>query len=98
MEFCALIQRDSWSVRETERRIQEHIIEADGLQAQTAKSRPVVNPKSEHVGALEQEFRRALGTKVDIKTTQSGRGRIVIHFKNHEEYDRLRAALIESES
>jgi ParB family chromosome partitioning protein len=97
LEFCALVQRESWSVRETERRVQEHIIEQDGLQTPTAKSRPVETPKSEHVGVLEREFRHALGTKVDIRATKTGRGRIVIHFKNHEEYERLRKVLVEGE-
>lgn len=97
LEFCVLVQRDSWSVRETERRVQEHIIEEDGLQTSTAKSRPVEKPKSEHVGVLEQEFRHALGTKVDIRSTKAGRGRIVIHFKNHEEYERLRSVLLDGE-
>ena len=35
----------------------------------------------------------ALGTKVEIRETSRGRGRIVIHFQNHEEFDRLRELL-----
>jgi ParB family chromosome partitioning protein len=96
LEFCALVQRDGWSVRETERRVQEHIIEQDGLQTLSAKTRATPSAKrSEHVGVLEQEFRHALGTKVDIRATKTGRGKIVIHFKNHEEYQRLRDALLD---
>jgi hypothetical protein len=30
-----------------------------------------------------------LGTKVEIRATPRGRGRIVIHFQNHDEFDRL---------
>ncbi len=31
----------------------------------------------------------ALGTKVDIQQTARGRGKIVIHFSNHDEFDRV---------
>ena len=35
----------------------------------------------------------ALGTKVDIRLSRSGRGRIVIHFSNNDEFERLRKLL-----
>ena len=49
--------------------------------------------QSQHTASLEQQFRAALGTKVDVRETARGRGRIVIHFKNHEEFERLQAQL-----
>jgi hypothetical protein len=39
------------------------------------------------------EFRAALGTQVEVRQTAEGRGRIVIHFGSHEEFERLRAQL-----
>ena len=60
---------------------------APGRRAAPAASR------NEHLAALGQELRAALGTKVDLRQTSSGRGRIVIHFTSHEEFDRLRAHL-----
>ena len=42
---------------------------------------------------IEEQLRLALGTKVDLRQTVKGRGRITIHFKNHGEFDRLRAIL-----
>ena len=35
----------------------------------------------------------ALGTKVEIRQSRSGRGRIVIHFSNNGEFERLRTLL-----
>ena len=35
----------------------------------------------------------ALGTKVEIRQSRSGRGRIVIHFSNNVEFERLRKLL-----
>ncbi len=45
--------------------------------------------RSQHLAALEQQFRAALGTKVDVREAAKGRGRIVIHFKSHERVRRL---------
>ena len=46
--------------------------------------------QSEHLAALEQELRAALGTKVTISHNARGRGKLVIHFRGHEEFERLR--------
>ena len=48
---------------------------------------------SDQVASLEQEFRHALGAKVEIRASTRGRGRITIHFANHDEFDRLRELL-----
>ncbi|MGE3775820.1 MAG: hypothetical protein AB7F89_01445, partial [Pirellulaceae bacterium] len=45
--------------------------------------------KSDQVVALEQELRRGLGTKSEIRRTAQGRGRIVVHFSNVDEFERL---------
>ena len=55
-------------------------------------------PRGKHLASLEQQFRAALGTKVDVRETSSGRGKIVIHFKNHEEFDRLQDLLCDGGS
>jgi ParB family chromosome partitioning protein len=43
-----------------------------------------------HIASLEQELKIALGTRVEIRQTSRGRGKITIHFHNHDEFDRLR--------
>ena len=43
--------------------------------------------------ALEQELRAALGTKVKITQNSRGGGKLVIHFGNHREFERLREQL-----
>ncbi len=94
VKFCQRIQTDGLSVRQTEALVQETIAQADagpiGVVARDGrKSRPRRVP-SEHVAALEQELRAALGTKVTITHNSRGRGKLVIHFSSHEEFDRLR--------
>jgi ParB family chromosome partitioning protein len=105
IEFCRRIQQQGLSVRQTETLVQEAIDAADsgplgviGLNGQRAPGtagsrRPRVH--SEHLAALEQELRAALGTKVSLAQNTRGRGKLVIHFRSHEEFERLRRHLTE---
>jgi ParB family chromosome partitioning protein len=74
--------------------VQEMIDRADAeplglVKEDGTKSRPRRNV-SDQVAALEQEFRAALGVRVKLVETARGRGKLVIHFSNHEQFDRLR--------
>ncbi len=91
--FCQRIQNEGLSVRQTEALVQETIAEADaeplrlvggndGLSHSTRKG-------GDHTAALEQEFRAALGLKVKITHNARGKGRLVIQFANHDDFDRL---------
>ena len=95
IEFCRRIQADSLSVRNTEAMVQEAIQAADaeplnviGRDGTTSRTQRASN---EHIAALEQEFRLALGTKVKITHNARGRGKLVIHFTSHEEFERLKS-------
>ena len=92
--FCGRIQQEGLSVRRTEALVQEAIAAADAeppdvIGFDGTSSRPR-RPRSEHLAALEQEFRVALGTQVKITHTRGGRGKLVIHFASHDEFERLR--------
>ncbi|MGC4001957.1 MAG: hypothetical protein QM811_01935 [Pirellulales bacterium] len=39
-------------------------------------------------------MRQALGTKIEIRQTSRGKGKIVIHFSAASEFDRLRQYLV----
>lgn len=98
IEASARIQSEGLSVRATERLVQDTIHSEDGSVSIGNSTRPTRRAaKSEQISSLEQEFRMALGTKVDLKHSASGRGRITIHFTNHDEFERLRALLGDSE-
>jgi len=97
IEFSERIQRERLNVRQTETLVQETIEAADaaplsivdgsGRRARTPR------PKSEHLLALEQELRAALGMKVKVTHNARGRGKLTIHFRSHEEFERLRRQL-----
>jgi len=100
VEFCRRIQQDGLSVRSVEELVQEtvqsggvehtlRLVTGEGLPSARAARRP----RGKHLASLEQQLRAALGTKVDVREAAKGRGRIVIHFKNHEEFERLRTQL-----
>lgn len=93
IRFCQRIQQEGLSVRQTEALVQETIEQADAgpigvVGRDGTKSRRRRVP-SDQVAALEQELRAALGTKVTISHNARGRGKVVIHFTSHEEFDRL---------
>jgi len=92
MEFTQRIERDSVSVRETERLVQEIIREEDDedLPADTAKPKTKPRPRNHQIASLEQELRITLGTKVEIRQGARGKGRIIVHFSNEQEFDRIR--------
>lgn len=94
-DFCTRITRDGLSVRDVERQVAERLAEEEAVAI--AGSVPGVTKKkrtrSEQVAALEQELRMALGTKVEIRPGSKGRGKIVIHFQSHDDFDRLRDQL-----
>lgn len=94
IDFCRRIATDGLSVRQTEAMVQETIEQADAeplaLIARDGTQSPLRRAVSPHVAALEQEFRAALGVRVKLTHNARGRGKLVIHFSSHEEFDRLR--------
>ncbi len=55
------------------------------------RSSKVSRGNNEQLAALEQQFRAALGLKkVQITSNARGRGKLVIHFRDHEEFDLVR--------
>jgi len=94
IEFCGRIQREGLNVRQTETLVQETIDSADRDPLATietpAKPSRSSRTKNEHIAALEQQFRTALGMKVKITHNARGRGKLVVQFRNHEEFEQLK--------
>jgi ParB family chromosome partitioning protein len=97
LALCKQIEEESLSVRTTEELVAELIREADAdpmnpIAGSVKKAKPR-RGRNEHIAALEQQLRLALGVKIDLKQTTGGKGKLVLHFRNHEEFDRLFADL-----
>ena len=95
MKLARQIQEESWSVRATETYVAELLRHEEdsetGLRVVNGtRQKRTVTP---HVESLQNELRLQLGTKVEIRQTSKGRGKITIHFTSADEFDRLRAIL-----
>ncbi len=97
---CERIRQEGLSVRAVEELVQETVRHADShaptiVSNEGASSKPASRRKARNgqLAALEQELRAALGTKVTINQVGKGRGRIIIQFGSHDEFERLRGQL-----
>jgi len=81
-EFARAVALHKYSVRETERRVQD------------IKRSSVVRIKEQkpHIFELEEEFSRVLGTKVTIRTygRKGHRGKIIIDFYDLDNFERIK--------
>jgi ParB family chromosome partitioning protein len=106
VSLCTRIQIEGLSVRAVEEMVNEMIASEDadvtpvqdtpGGEADiavTTRGAARSRTRPGQIASLEQELRTVLGTKVEIKQMSRGRGRIVIHFRTPEEFDRLREQL-----
>ena len=78
--------REHWSVRQT-----EEWVRARATEAGTRTPRRVLEGDPE-TRAIEEEFRRALGTKVVLTRLKHG-GRLTIEFYSNDEFETLRRRL-----
>ena len=92
IEMCGRIQREGLSVRAVEAEVQLQLHQEDGPALNVVSGSESSRPKrtrNEQIASLEQELRRVLGAKVSIQQAARGRGKIVIHFADHDEFERI---------
>jgi ParB family chromosome partitioning protein len=94
LEICRQILADGWSVRQTEQYVRDVLSgDADnsGWKVVDTKGdiKPATRQKDDQTLALEQDFRNTLGSKVKLSHNNQGKGKIVISFASHDEFDRL---------
>jgi ParB family transcriptional regulator, chromosome partitioning protein len=92
------IMEEGWSVRATE----QHVGDLLKTEEDAETGRKVVNATrqkrrgpSPQIDTMQQELRMILGTKVEIRASARGRGKISIHFTDTDEFERLREMLCE---
>jgi ParB family chromosome partitioning protein len=93
------IVEETWSVRATETHVADMLKREEDVETgrkivnATRQKRRQISPQIE---AMQQEMRMIFGTKVEIKSTARGRGKITLHFTDADEFDRLREVLCEA--
>jgi ParB family chromosome partitioning protein len=82
------IERKQLSVRQVEALVKQWL--------ETLPTPPQVEPKSTqdpqlvaHISHLEDRFRSALGTKVNLNRNEDGSGRLVVHFYNDDDLETI---------
>ncbi|MDR1491864.1 MAG: ParB/RepB/Spo0J family partition protein [Planctomycetaceae bacterium] len=90
----AIQARDgNWSVRQTEqyvRDVLDGVIHEENWNKETkAKTSRKSAKQDDQTASLEQDFRNMLGSKVQLTHNNKGRGKIVISFASHDEFDRI---------
>ena len=93
IEVSLLIRDEGWSVRQTEqyvRDLQDGVREGEDWNVVGVPAKPK-SPKEQddHTASLEQEFRNMLGSKVKLSHNNRGKGKLVIQFATHDEFDRI---------
>ena len=92
MEFCDRIVQEGLSVRATERDVSDLLVREQTIgNRKTSRSRSKRTPQ---VQALELELKQAMGTKVVIKPGAKQKGQIVVHYADHQEFERLAELLL----
>jgi len=102
LDYCRRIQAEGWSVREIERRVAECLRAEDAAELGGPANVPNVSSSghakptsaSAHIASLEHRLRLALGTKVDIRLSVRQSGKIILHFANAKEFERLNELLV----
>src|SRR5207249_1078620 len=87
---------DGLSVRQVEELARRLAERADQKQQQPEKQ-PDDSPLYDEVRALEDRFRDALGTKVQLSRSSRG-GKLVIYFYSNEELERIYGAIVGEDS
>lgn len=93
LEFAEKVLSEQLSVRATEEGVQERIAQHDG--GEPKRSTPKTKIRTGPTAVIEQELRQALGIKVDVRALGPGRGRVTLQFRNHEEFARIRRAILD---
>lgn len=101
-KYAKQVASDGLSVRKTEQLVQDvsvdSIDEALRVVGEDGVSRPQPATRSEQLAALEGELAAQLGTKVSLSQNAKGAGKITLHFKSGDEFERLRGLLTAAEA
>jgi ParB family chromosome partitioning protein len=101
-QFARRAKKDALSVRAIEQAVAEHIRRADDAPLSIidvdGNCRPSPLQPGQHLRDMEEQLRKSLGAKVEIKQSAKGRGRFTIHFTSQDEFQRLRTILMQPAS
>ncbi|MGV9002296.1 MAG: ParB/RepB/Spo0J family partition protein [Candidatus Saccharimonadaceae bacterium] len=89
MKVIPLIVAQEWSAR----KVEQYVVNLKKGVVDAADANSVIpQPQAQHEAAI-QALRSRLGTGINVRTNAKGAGKIVIDFKNQEDFDRIKNIL-----
>ena len=96
-KFARRAVSEGLSVRKIEQAVQDEALNRadEGLRivGDDGVSRKPGAQRSAQLASLEQELQAALGTRVELRQTAKGKGRVTIHFSSNDEFERIRSMI-----
>ncbi len=95
-ELARRAASEGWSVREVERRVRKRLTEAsdeEDDEDREGRTTPGSRRGDPVLEALEEEMRKSLSTRAEIRRSKDGSGRIVVPFHDDEDFERLFALI-----
>ncbi|MDR1385196.1 MAG: ParB/RepB/Spo0J family partition protein [Planctomycetaceae bacterium] len=93
IDVAIQVRDEGWSVRQTEQYVRDIL---DGVVHEKSWGKETKEKalrksaeQDDQTASLEQDFRNMLGSKVQLTHNNKGRGKIVISFTSHDEFDRI---------
>ena len=83
-----ILSRDL-SVRQTEELVKELLIKPEPPPDAMTQQRDEADPRQSNLAYIENRFRSALSTKVNLNRNADGSGRLVVHFYSDEDLENL---------
>ena len=97
IDCCQRVLDEGMSVRAIEKLVRDMVNGEENPEVIPSPHKQKSRTSDEQLLSLEQDLKTALGAKVEVKQTKTGKGRIVIHFANSNEFERLFAMFLEEE-
>ncbi|MBL4885144.1 MAG: ParB/RepB/Spo0J family partition protein [Planctomycetaceae bacterium] len=92
LELATRIHKEQLSVRKTEVAAKELLGQSKTLPMKPTK-KPDQPALSNHLKSLQDQFRDAVGVKVELKLKSKDSGQVVLHFSNQDDFERITQAL-----
>ncbi len=88
LELAERIKKEQLSVRKTEAAVKELLGRTETVPAKTPE-KPEKPELSNHLKSLQNQFRDAIGLKVEFKLKSKDSGQVILHFANQDDFERI---------
>jgi len=88
LDLAERITKEQLSVRKTEAAVKELLGRTESVPMKKP-GKPEKPELSNHLKSLQDQFREAVGLKVEFKLKSKDSGQVILHFANHDDFERI---------